>query len=125
MGDADPKFRVRYETRLAELNLSELSCGEGPNLIAYSSNRNWLYLIEAVHRSGPISPLRHLELSRLTSGCKVGLIYVSAFLDRETFREFSADISWGTEVWIAEDPDHMIHFNGNRFLGPYPDVMPK
>ena len=29
-----------------------------------------------------------------------------------------------SEVWIAEDPDHMIHFNGERVLGPYPDVMP-
>jgi adenine-specific DNA-methyltransferase len=30
-----------------------------------------------------------------------------------------------SEVWIAEDPDHMIHFNGERFLGPYPDVTPQ
>ena len=23
-----------------------------------------------------------------------------------------------TEVWIVEKPDHMIHFNGDKFLGP-------
>ncbi len=35
-----------------------------------------------------------------------------------------AQIAWESEVWIAEEPMHMIHFNGERFLGPYPDVMP-
>ncbi|MFS2517149.1 MULTISPECIES: BsuBI/PstI family type II restriction endonuclease [Parabacteroides] len=29
-----------------------------------------------------------------------------------------ADIAWETEVWIAENPGHMIHFNGDRFIGP-------
>ena len=29
------------------------------------------------------------------------------------------DISWETEVWVAESPTHLIHFNGERFLGPY------
>jgi type II restriction enzyme len=125
VGDAAHKFRVRDEKRLAELNLSELSHGELPDVVAYSSTHEWLYLIEAVHRSGPISPLRHLELSRLTSDCTVGLIYVSAFWDRKTFGKFSADLSWETVAWIAEDPDHLIHFNGKRFIGPYPDVMPE
>jgi hypothetical protein len=41
-----------------------------------------------------------------------------------TMQTFGSHIAWESEVWIAEDPDHMIHFNGERFLGPYPDVMP-
>ena len=44
---------------------------------------------------------------------------------RRTMQTFVSHIAWESEVWIAEDPDHMIHFNGERFLGPYPDVMPK
>ena len=24
-----------------------------------------------------------------------------------------------TEVWIAENPDHLIHYNGEKFLGPF------
>ena len=31
------------------------------------------------------------------------------------------DISWETEVWVADAPTHLIHFNGERFLGPYED----
>jgi hypothetical protein len=26
---------------------------------------------------------------------------------------------WETEVWVAGSPTHLIHFNGERFLGPY------
>ena len=27
-------------------------------------------------------------------------------------------INWDTEVWIAELPEHMIHLNGDQFMGP-------
>jgi adenine-specific DNA-methyltransferase len=50
---------------------------------------------------------------------KAGRIYVTAFQGRRDFRKWAADISWETEVWIADDPDHLIHFNGDRFLGPH------
>ena len=43
----------------------------------------------------------------------------AAFPDRAEFRKNAADIAWETEVWIADNPDHMIHFNGDRFLGPH------
>ena len=121
VSDSTSKCLVRDEARLKALDLFEPSHGEIPDIVAYSSRRRWLYLIEA----GPISPNRHLELARLTARCKTDIVYVSAFLNREAFRKFCADISWETEVWIAEAPDHIIHFNGGRFLGPHPDVMPK
>ena len=87
--------------------------------IYYSRQRNWLYLIEAVHSSGAITPVRLLELRRLTEECEADIIFVTAFLNRKTFRQFAPDIAWETEVWIAESPEHMIHFDGEKFLGPY------
>ncbi|HLE39935.1 MAG TPA: BsuBI/PstI family type II restriction endonuclease, partial [Nitrospirota bacterium] len=48
----------------------------------------------------------------------VGLIYVSAFPDFSEFHKHVGKIAWETEVWIAEFPDHMIHYNGDKFLGP-------
>ena len=119
VGDAASKYLVRDETRLKALNFFELSHGELPDIVAYSSKRRWLYLIEAVHSSGPVSPLRHLELGRLTARCRADIVYVTAFLDRQTFRKFAADISWETEVWIADAPDHLVHFNGDSFMGPH------
>lgn len=119
IGDTAKKFVIFEKERLQQLNFFELDHGELPDIVAYSTEKNWLYLIEAVHSSGPISPMRLLILKRLAAACTADLIYVTAFLDRATFRKFTADIAWETEVWIASDPDHLIHFNGDKFLGPF------
>lgn len=87
------------------------------------NNRN--SSIEAVTSTGPVDGKRRKELKELFSGCKAGLVFVTAFSTRDMMRSFLTQLSWETEVWVAEDPEHMIHFNGERFLGPYPDVMPK
>jgi hypothetical protein len=95
-----------------------------PDVIVYSPSKNWLLLIEAVTSAGPVDGKRRKELKDLFAGCKAGLVFVTAFENRQTMRSFVSHIAWESEVWIAEDPDHMIHFNGERFLGSYPDVVP-
>ncbi len=119
VGDTADKFLHIDRAALESLCFFELKRGELPDIVAFSKKRNWLFLIEAVHSSGPISPTRLLELEKLTEKCKADRIYVTAFLDKVTFRKFVADIAWETEVWIAENPEHLIHFNGEKFLGPY------
>jgi hypothetical protein len=119
IGDTANKFLYLEAQLLKDLKFFELSHGELPDVIAYSQPRNWLYLIEAVHSSGPISPIRLLELKKLTEQCEADILFVTAFLDRNTFRQFAPDIAWETEVWIADAPDHVIHFDGEKFLGPY------
>jgi len=119
VGDAADKFKFIEREELEQLGFFDLSHGELPDVVAYSKKKNWIYLVEAVHSANPISSLRHLELKRLTENCKAGVVYITAFLDRSAFKKFVAEISWETEVWIASEPDHLIHFNGKRFLGPY------
>lgn len=119
VGDTSNKYLHLDKKSLKELNFFDISHDELPDVIAYSKDKNWLYLIEAVHSSGAISELRLLQLKKLTENCSADIIYVTAFLNRVTFRKFIADIAWETEVWIAENPDHLIHFNGDKFLGPY------
>jgi hypothetical protein len=119
VGDTTNKFLHLESERLKALNFFELSDRELPDVVAYSKQRNWLYLIEAVHSSGVISPIRLLEMKKLTERCQADIIFITAFLDRNTFRQFAPDIAWETEVWIADAPDHIIHFNGEKFLGPY------
>jgi type II restriction enzyme len=119
VGDTADKYLFLEKEKLEELNFFEISHEELPDVIAYSKNKNWLYLIEAVHSSGPISEIRLLQLQKLTEGCKADIVYVTAFLNRPKFRQFIADIAWETEVWIADNPDHLVHFNGDKFLGPY------
>jgi DNA (cytosine-5)-methyltransferase 1 len=119
VGDTAKKFLVRDEAKLKSLKFFELEHGELPDVVAYSARKNWLFLIEAVHSSGPISPVRLLELKRLAGKCTADIIFVTAFLNRDTFRKFAPDIAWETEVWIADAPDHLVHFDGDKFLGPY------
>jgi site-specific DNA-cytosine methylase len=119
VGDTADKYLVREDARLKALKFFELEHGELPDIVAYSEAKNWLYLIEAVHSSGPISPVRLLELKRLSKECTAEIVFVTAFLDRATFRKYAPEIAWETEVWIADAPDHLVHFDGEKFLGPY------
>lgn len=119
VGDTSDKYLYLEKEKLEELNFFEISHEELPDVIAYSKKKNWLYLIEAVHSSGPISELRLIQLQKLTKDCKADIVYVTAFLNRPKFRQFMTDIAWETEVWIADNPDHLVHFNGDKFLGPY------
>lgn len=119
VGDTAEKFLHLDTKELEKLNFFEIARTELPDVIAYSKQKNWLYLIEAVHSSGAISEVRLLQLQKITKDCKADIIYVTAFLNRKTFRKFIADVAWETEVWIADNPDHLVHFNGDKFLGPY------
>lgn len=119
VGDTAKKYLHLEKERLNELNFFELSHDELPDVVAYSKTKNWLYLIEAVHSSGPIDQPRYIQLESLTKECSAEIIYVTAFLTTDKFRSYSNQIAWETEVWISERPDHMIHFNGDKFMGPY------
>lgn len=121
-GDTAKKYSFVKKERLTELKFFDIEESKLPDVIAYSAEKNWVYLVEAVYSSGPISPERRMVLCDLLKTCTAATVYLTAFLDRATFRKFAPDIAWETEVWIASDPDHMIHFNGEKFLGPYAAV---
>ena len=90
-----------------------------PDMVVHYLVNNWLVLIEAVTSHGPVNPKRRQELKELFFGSKAGIVYVTAFINRRTMMKYLDDISWETEVWIADSPTHLIHFNGKRFLGPH------
>jgi len=119
VGDTALKHVVCQADRLAELSIPITEHDKLPDIVLYWKRRNWLYLIEAVTTHGAVSPKRHHEIGKMLAKCPAKQLYVTAFLDIATFRRYAADIAWETEVWIANEPDHMIHFNGPKFLGPY------
>lgn len=119
IGDAGAKFVVWEREALAALGVVVNEKGKMPDVVIHDHERGWLLLIEAVTSHGPVDPKRQEELATLFGDCEAGLVYVTAFMDRRTLMEHLGAISWETEVWIAEDPTHMIHFDGARFLGPY------
>lgn len=93
--------------------------GKMPDVIVYNPAKNWLVLIESVTSHGPMDSKRHEELAAQFRGSTAGLVYVTAFPTRSMMAFYVADIAWETDVWVAESPSHLIHFNGSRFLGPY------
>src|SRR5690625_1741158 len=118
-GDTGEKMGYFDEALLKELGVRINAHGKMPDVIIYCSKRKWLILAESVTSHGPVDGKRHRELQKLFKDSKVGIVYVTAFPNRELMARYISDIAWETEVWVAEAPSHLIHFDGERFLGPY------
>lgn len=119
LGDTGAKEQYFLKEEFEELGVTIDRKGKLPDVVLYWEDRDWLLLIESVTSHGPVDGKRHSELSALFKGVKAGLVYVTAFPDRRTMGKYLRDICWETEVWVAEAPTHMIHFNGDKFLGPH------
>ncbi len=119
IGDTAKKSLHMRADELRMLGFKDLAHDMLPDVVVYDAQRKWLFLIEAVHSSNPISALRHVALEQFTADCTAPRVYVSVFQNRASLRKWIADISWETEVWLVESPSHLIHFDGDKFLGPY------
>lgn len=118
VGDTAKKNLYLDKSGLKKLSIPINEHSKLPDVVLYDRKRNWLFLVEAVTSHGPVSPKRIVEMEKLLKNCKVGKIYVSVFPDFQEFKRHTPDIAWETEVWVMDFPDHMIHFNGDKFLGP-------
>ncbi len=119
VGDTDEKFAHFDETALADLGVTINSHGKMPDVIIHLTTNNWLVLIEAVTSHGPINPKRKKELEALFRGVQTPLVMVTTFLSRKAMVAYLAEIAWETDVWVAEDATHLIHFNGGYLLQAY------
>ena len=118
VGDTIKKDLVKNEYKLRDLGFTITLHDKMPDVVLYLEEKKWLYFIESVTSVGPMDPKRIKEIEEMTAGVTAGKIYVTVFLDFKTFKKFSESLAWETEVWIADMPDHMIHLNGDKFLGP-------
>lgn len=119
VGDADAKFGYFDKAALKKLDVVVDAHGKMPDVVVYFGKKKWLVVIEAVTSHGPVNAKRRGELKRLFAASTAPLVYVTAFLSRQAMLKHLSEIAWETEVWVADAPSHMIHFNGERFLGPY------
>ena len=118
LGDAAKKDLHVDKKKLKKLGIPIDQHSKLPDVVIYDEKKNWLFLIEAVTSHGPVSPKRVVEMEEFLKDCNAGKIYVTAFPDFAEFKKHSQNIAWETEVWLADAPDHMIHFNGDKFMGP-------
>ena len=118
VGDTIEKDLVKNVEKLTELGFEITLHDKMPDVVLYREDKDWLYFVESVTSVGPMDPKRILEITEMTKDVAAGKIFVTAFLDFKTYKRFSEELAWETEVWIAEMPEHMIHLNGDKFLGP-------
>jgi hypothetical protein len=118
-GDTGDKWGYFDVALLAELGVKVDSHGKMPDVVLHHIEKNWLLLVESVTSHGPVDGKRHAELAKLFAGSTAGLVYVTAFPNRAIMGRYLGELAWETEVWVADAPSHLIHFNGERFLGPY------
>lgn len=118
IGDTEDKDFYMNAAGLAALNLPITEHSKLPDIVISDEKHGWLFLIEVVTSHGPVSAKRMVELEEFTKSCPYGIVYVTAFPNAKEFKKHIDDIAWETEVWLSDTPDHMIHFNGDRFIGP-------
>ena len=118
VGDTIEKDLVKNVEKLKELGFEITLHDKMPDVVLYREDKNWIYFVESVTSVGPMDPKRILEITEMTKDVTAGKVFVTAFLDFKTYKRFAEELAWETEVWIAEMPEHMIHLNGDRFMGP-------
>ena len=118
VGDTIEKDLVKNVEKLNELGFEITLHDKMPDVVLYREDKDWIYFVESVTSVGPMDPKRILEITEMTKDVSAGKIFVTAFLDFKTYKKFAEELAWETEVWIAEMPEHMIHLNGDRFMGP-------
>ena len=118
VGDTIEKDLVKNVDKLKELGFEITLHDKMPDVVLYREDKDWIYFVESVTSVGPMDAKRILEITEMTKSVAAGKIFVTAFFDFKTYKRFSENLAWETEVWIAEMPEHMIHLNGDKFLGP-------
>ena len=118
LGDTEKKNLIVDSARLEDLGIPITDHDKLPDVVLYDAERQWIFLVEAVTSHGPVSPSRRIALEDMLSGCDAGAVYVTAFPDFAEFRKHMGNVAWETEVWLCDAPDHLIHYDGERFLGP-------
>ena len=118
VGDTIEKDLIKNVDKLKELGFEITLHDKMPDVVLYREDKDWIYFVESVTSVGPMDSKRILEIIEMTKNVVAGKIFVTAFLDFKTYKRFSESLAWETEVWIAEMPEHMIHLNGDKFLGP-------
>lgn len=118
VGDTENKDLIKKVDVLENIGVSITEHDKLPDVIFYLENKKWLHFIEAVTLVEPMNDKTIIQIKEMTKNCKCSNVYVTAFLNKSTFKKFVSELAWETEVWLSEQPDHMIHLNGDRFMGP-------
>ena len=95
-------------------NLLELPLPEGidlPNIVLLQRKLSRMFLVEVIGAGGLLNSTRCAELRRGLRGFRLKLVFITASASRSELRDRLHEIAWQTHVWIANEPNHIIHFD--------------
>lgn len=88
VGDTIEKDLVKNVEKLTELGFEITLHDKMPDVVLYCEEKDWLYFVEAVTSVGPMDSKRILEIEEMTKEVTAGKIFVTAFLDLNTYKKF-------------------------------------
>jgi hypothetical protein len=100
--------------RFSALGLCWPPSPEIPDVVIHDRTRRWLVLVDVAGRRGQLTAKRCESLKQMFHGSGLQLVLVNAFVSRRELQEFFIDCPWWTSAWFADEPEHMIHFDGGH-----------
>ena len=116
--DADVCLSSSNGARLRELGFDMPQDDKMPDVVLYRRDKDRLYLIESVTTGGVIDEVRLKELQALTKNVDKQQVFVTAFPNSQSFKDNMDRLAWDTVAWMADAPEHMIHFEKHGTLEP-------
>lgn len=116
--DSKENVQSSNVVKLKELGFCVSEESKMPDVILYSVDKDWLYLIQSVVNSDVIDEIRFEELKTLTRSVDKQKVFITAFPNSQSFKDNMDRLAWDTVAWIADTPEHMIHFEKHGTLEP-------
>jgi adenine-specific DNA-methyltransferase len=118
-GDSSQQAAAGSRERLASVGFDPRSLAKLPDVVLHVEAQSRLFLVDVCAPLGLIDAARRAELRLAFGATEADLVFVTAFPTRLHMVSCATDIAWESVVWCADNPTHLIHFNGDRFLGPH------
>lgn len=119
VGDTADRYIIQKDDRLQELGIHVLSeSAMLPDLIAYDESNNRILFVEAYFSGGAFTIDKVNKIKALCQ-CQEGTeaAFITAFDTTKKMLKAYSEIAWDTEIWVAEEPTHLLHKNGDKFVG--------
>ncbi len=120
IGDTSNRKLQCDDNKLEELGIRVLSDSPKlPDIILYDEKHKRILFIEAYTSTGEFTIDRVNFIKDL---CKpknedMEIAFITAFANTKKMLQVYSRIAWDTDIWVAEDPTHMTHKNGDKFIG--------
>ena len=119
IGDASDRYLIFEKERMKKLGIHVMSeTAKLPDIIMYDPVDVRIIFIEAYYSGGAFTIDRVNEIKRACQ-CKdvMEVVFITGFQDTKKMLRAFNYVAWDTEMWSADEPTHLVHKNGDKFIG--------